>query len=185
MNNFIHRAYLSDASVCDELIQLFTLSTNKTPGYTASGVDKNIKASTDLPFHAKEIQYSPTLKKYFLMLQEVCNQYVELYPVCNHYTAWQVEKFNIQHYSPSEAYHAWHCERGSSQHAVTRRHLVWMTYLNDVQDAGGTEFLHQKEVVQPRKGLTLIWPVDWTYTHRGIPSPTEHKYIITGWYDYV
>jgi hypothetical protein len=60
-----------------------------------------------------------------------------------------------------------------------------MTYLNDVHDAGGTEFFHQKLTVLPRKGLTLIWPADWTHTHRGIVSPTEEKYVITGWFDFV
>jgi hypothetical protein len=41
-----------------------------------------------------------------------------------------------------------------------------MTYLNDVDDGGGTEFFHQRLVVQPRKGLTLVWPADWTFMHR-------------------
>ena len=56
-----------------------------------------------------------------------------------------------------------------------------MTYLNDVTDAGGTEFCHQNLIVQPKKGLTLIWPADWTFTHRGVPSPTQEKIITTGW----
>ena len=37
--------------------------------------------------------------------------------------------------------------------------------------------------VQPRKGLTVIWPADWTHTHRGVPSPSQDKYIATGWYN--
>jgi len=56
--------------------------------------------------------------------------------------------------------------------------------LNDVSNAGETEFLHQELKVKPEKGLTLIWPCDWTYTHRGVPSPTEDKYIITGWFSF-
>jgi len=39
--------------------------------------------------------------------------------------------------------------------------------------------------VKPEKGLTLIWPADWTFTHRGIPSMSETKYIVTGWYNYI
>jgi hypothetical protein len=35
--------------------------------------------------------------------------------------------------------------------------------------------------VSPKKGLTLIWPADWTFTHRGVPSPTQEKIITTGW----
>ena len=38
--------------------------------------------------------------------------------------------------------------------------------------------------IKPKKGLTVLWPTDWTYTHRGIASPSQLKYIITGWYSY-
>ena len=64
------------------------------------------------------------------------------------------------------------------------RHLVWMTYLNDVEEGGETEFYYQKLKVKPRKGLTLIWPVDWTHTHRGIVAPKEEKMILTGWFSF-
>ena len=60
-----------------------------------------------------------------------------------------------------------------------------MTYLNDINDQGETEFIHQKMKVKPRKGLTLIWGADWTFLHKGLASPSETKYITTGWYEYV
>jgi hypothetical protein len=59
-----------------------------------------------------------------------------------------------------------------------------MTYLNNIKKGGETEFFYQNLKVKPEKGLTLIWPADWTFTHRGIPSPKEIKYITTGWYSY-
>jgi hypothetical protein len=59
-----------------------------------------------------------------------------------------------------------------------------MTYLNDLTDGGETEFHYQQVKVKPEKGLTLIWPADWTHTHRGIPSETQEKYIVTGWLNY-
>ena len=58
--------------------------------------------------------------------------------------------------------------------------LVWMVYLNDVED-GGTEFMYQKLKIPARKGLFLMWPSDFTHTHRGIISQTKEKYILTGW----
>ena len=59
-----------------------------------------------------------------------------------------------------------------------------MTYLNDVDD-GGTEFMHQNIITPAVKGLTLIWPADWTHAHRGVISKTKEKYIITGWFSYL
>ena len=96
---------------------------------------------------------------------------------------WQItENINIQKYKPSQAYHSWHKERGSIR--TCTRHLVFMTYLNDIKDGGETEFYYQKLKVKPEKGLTLIWGSDWTFTHRGLPAINEDKYIITGWYNY-
>ena len=59
-----------------------------------------------------------------------------------------------------------------------------MTYLNDIKKGGETEFYYQKLKIKPETGLTLLWGCDWTFTHRGITSPTETKYIATGWYSY-
>jgi hypothetical protein len=59
-----------------------------------------------------------------------------------------------------------------------------MTYLNTVTDNGGTEFLNQQLIINAEKGKTVIWPADWTHTHRGVVSATQDKYIITGWFNY-
>ena len=59
-----------------------------------------------------------------------------------------------------------------------------MTYLNDVKD-GGTEFKFQKITTEAKKGLTLLWPSDFTHTHRGQITHNSEKYIVTGWLSYV
>ena len=38
--------------------------------------------------------------------------------------------------------------------------------------------------IKANKGLTLLWPTDFTHTHRGIISQHE-KYIITGWFHHL
>ena len=104
----------------------------------------------------------------------------------DNYAPWGIkEGFNIQHYKPNEGYFSWHTERTSTISENCNRHLVFMAYLNDVDNQGETEFYHQKLKVKPRKGLTLIWPADWTHTHRVITSPIQEKYIITGWLSYI
>ena len=34
------------------------------------------------------------------------------------------------------------------------------------------------------EGKILIWPSEWMHLHRGIPSPTQTKYILTGWFSF-
>jgi prolyl 4-hydroxylase len=119
-------------------------------------------------------------------LNLVTEQYKKKYPYCDSCSPWKIiEDINVQYYKPNAGFYAWHTERGSPSGINASRHLVFMTYLNDVTDGGETEFFHQKLKVKPEKGLTLIWPVDWTFTHRGIPSPSEEKYITTGWFNFV
>ena len=55
----------------------------------------------------------------------------------------------------------------------------------DVDDGGETEFHWQQLKVKPVKGKTVIWPTDFTHLHRGIVSPTEDKYIATGWFNFL
>jgi prolyl 4-hydroxylase len=188
MNNFIGQWVIDDISICDEIINYHKNSNKKHKG-SILDIDSgkiqenpNIKISTDVDFD----KTSDIAKKYFNELQKVINKYIEQYKYCNEYGAWDiVEGVNIQHYKPNEGYFSFHTERISNKSPVNNRHLVFMTYLNDVDDGGETEFYYQEIKTKPKKGLTVIFPADWTHTHRGITSPIQEKYIITGWLSYI
>lgn len=185
--NFIGGWYLDDTSICDELIAFFKTSQHKSPGHiggAVSHVDLDVKESTDLSLENAPIEL---FKKYATdNLQLVANAYVEKYTCADAFSPWRIVEWpNIQYYPPGGGFKSWHTERSGCMHPSSARHLVFMTYLNDVSDAGETEFYHQKVKVKPEKGLTLIWGADWTFTHRGIPSTTQEKYIATGWYSFV
>lgn len=184
-NSFIGAWYLPEGDVCDELIGYFNSSGNKVVGEVGAGrVDKDAKDSVDLRIGAESFS-EPAVFRYLKNLTAVCHQYVEKYRASAALDGWGIaENVSIQHYEPGGGYKGWHCERWGKDMPFAARHLVFMTYLCDVSDAGGTEFLYQRLTVQPRKGLTLIWPADWTHFHRGVVSPTEHKYIVTGWFSF-
>ena len=77
----------------------------------------------------------------------------------------------------------WHCENDFKSFNYDRC-LVFMTYLNDVED-GGTSFKYQNINMPAKKGLTVLWPAYWTHTHKGVISFTKEKYIATGWLNYI
>ena len=62
-----------------------------------------------------------------------------------------------------------------------------MEFLNTNKkvDIRGIEISKNKVQKCIEKGLTVIWPADWTFTHRGIKAKKEHKYIITGWINFI
>jgi hypothetical protein len=183
MSNFILKDKLKNLNLCDKLIEYHKASPYKQPGASTYGTKDKISTDIGIDYN----QYSrPVVNQYLQELQEILEKYIKKYPMSNYYAPFQIqENINIQHYKPGEGYPTWHTERGNKEEPNGSRHLVFMTYLNDVDDGGGTEFYHQKLTVQAKKGLTLIWPSDWTYTHRGVVSPTQEKYIITGWYSFV
>lgn len=177
--DFIFYQHISNPSLCDSIIDFHKNSTNKTEGQVLGGVDKRIKDSIDVALEGN------LLSLYLQELQVVCDSYSEKFIFCNHYSPWRViDAVNIQHYKPSGGFKVWHCERTNPEFLCATRHLVFMTYLNDVNDGGETEWFYQKVKVKPKKGLTVIWPCDWTHTHRGLVSETQDKYIVTGWFNY-
>ena len=186
MVNFIEKYFISDLSLCDELIEYHKNSNFKSKGRITSkdgkgNIDPSKKDSTDVLLEDKELKI-----KLSKVLQESLNKYIEEYKFCNKYASFGIaEGVNVQHYLPNEGYHEWHCERTNANYPSTTRHLVFMMYLNDVDDGGETEFYYQKIKIKPQKGKMIIWAADWTHTHRGITSPTQEKYIITGWFNYL
>ena len=178
--NFIEE-YFINPSLCDELVKYFeSYSTPKLPGLSNDGVYINIKESTDTSL------CEPLRSVYLIELQNCVEKYKQKYQMCDRaFDSWSViENINIQKYNPGQWYKKWHCERDSPKSHNLRRILVFMTYLNTVDDEGETEFLYQNMKVKPEKGKTLIWPAEWTHTHKGIPSRTETKYIVTGWFSF-
>ena len=74
-----------------------------------------------------------------------------------------VPGFNIQKYSRGDHFAALHSERTSLD--TLHRIFAWMTYLNDVDDGGQTNFNHYGIKIRPETGKTLIWPAEWTHAH--------------------
>jgi hypothetical protein len=181
LNNFIGGWYLENTSICDKLIDYFNdPSTIKNQGMlNGYEVDTTIKKSIDAVLDVNHFHL------YMKELQLCLQQYIAKYPACNWYNGFNVKSHvNIQYYKPKDAFYGWHTERNGSIEPISSRHLAFMTYLNDVTDGGETEWIHQNVKIKPEKGLTLIWPTDWTFTHRGIPSKTQEKYIVSGWYNF-
>ena len=179
LDNFIGGWYI-DPKICDGLIDYYEKSPTKYLGcVNAQEVNIKTKKSTEVNLEIN----SEMRKNYLDAVQEVLQEYIKKYPYSNAYSRFTItQNVQIQHYKPTEGFYEYHTERTNAKNGASR-HLVFMTYLNDVSN-GGTEFFHQKLITPAEKSLTLIWPVDWTFTHRGVISPDQEKYITTGWYDF-
>ena len=187
--NFVAGWFLDDTSVCNRIID-FHKQADTGPGVV--GVPGVVGHPDKIFVNSKHKDsedctlLGPVLGHYGIALQKVIDEYIKKFPYSNFYESWRcIEPITIQYYKPGAGYHGIHTERTSRHPPMSTRHLVFMTYLNTVTEGGETEFLHQGIKIQPKAGLTLIWPPDWTYTHKGIVSHTQEKYIVTGWFNFV
>jgi hypothetical protein len=179
--------YQIDKKLCKKLIKYHNKNSEyKEKGFAYSPktkstiIDKNIKDSIDVTFY--NMSNDKNIKSYFSELSKCVRHYTDKFNIG------PVKTYNsnlIQYYPPGGGFKIWHNERSigySNGNFIAQRGLVYMTYLNNVTDKGETEFLYQRLKIKPEIGKTLIWPTDFTHTHRGIPSPTQEKYIVTGWF---
>ena len=185
--SFINGCYIP-ISICDKLIKYF----DENPERQAKGniysnfnnTDSNleIKDSLDISFAATTNEEDARILSEYIQYLQLCDrEYEHKYSQIQHMSYGLVENIQIQKYEPNQGFKTWHCERSGIRQQT--RCLAFMTYLNDVTD-GGTEFMYQKLTSPAKKGLTMIWPSDWTHVHKGQISKQHTKYIITGWLNY-
>ena len=189
--NFIYQKKKALSKLyCDELIEYFEEQIKK--GNICSGqvsedskpkVSRAHKNSIDYDF----VMHLPT-DPLHTTLETILNQNILEYGK-RHTFLTKIDPYkiypnaNLQKYNPTGGYFTEHCEYGMNK-LSRNRVLAWMFYLNDVTDKGGTRFPQQNITLKARAGDLYIWPSYFTHSHHGVASPTQVKYIATGWIDF-
>ena len=168
--------------ICDELITIF--KNNKrlqkageigAVGRPSPKVDLKVKECLELSIEPS--CNDPSFIQYLNHLKNVLSLYTQKYPEIRNLDKFGLTECpNIQYYKRGQGFKVWHFERCLQ----SNRCLVFMTFLNDVPK-GGTHFKYQDLTTPAEKGLTLIWPTDFSHTHKGQITDKHEKYIITGW----
>lgn len=65
---------------------------------------------------------------------------------------------------------------------VCNRYLVFLWYLNDVEEGGETEFVDLGRRVEARAGRLLMFPPYWMFQHAGLPPRSNDKYILSTYF---
>lgn len=94
---------------------------------------------------------------------------------------------NIQKYDQGKGnYGYWHSEifPQAGENNALHRVLLFIIYLNDVEEGGETDFFYQEKSVRPKAGSMVIAPCGFTHTHRGNIPISNDKYILTSWVQY-
>ncbi|KZR60612.1 2OG-Fe(II) oxygenase [Prochlorococcus sp. MIT 1303] len=183
--HFIGSWAIEPLSLCNNIIHYFEHSKSKqVQGSTGLGkANLARKNSDDITILPREISApgNEIFKEYLNALHKCYVDYLIQWPFLKEAAPkLDIGAFNIQRYEKGQHFKKIHTERSLRN---MERELVFMTYLNSVKEGGSTCFSHYELEVQPKKGLTLIWPAHWTHAHKGNIVKEGQKYIITGWMD--
>ena len=184
MNDFIEQYDIEQKHICDNLIKYFWERQDEhgngvvASTVESSGVDKEVKDTTDLSLSVSRVQMneveSNLFYPIFYALMSGLEMYFQKYPVLES-TSYEIsENFNLQHYKKGQHFKKTHFESAAFQHR--RRMLVWMVYLNDVENGGETCFPYLGAKFQPQKGKLLLWPAEFTHAHFGDIVEDEKVY---------
>ena len=184
--HFIGSWNIKNDNLCKEIIKFFDENKGlQKKGTTALGTNYTNKKTTDISINPNELKND----KY-----KCFNSYIdELYKCFIDYQLqWpflksmvknvDIGSFNVQKYSKGDHFSQIHTERASLK--SSNRLFAWMTYLDNVEDGGTTNFLHYGIKIKPEIGKTLIWPAEWTHAHSGEILGNGEKHIITGWMNF-
>ena len=181
--NFIGSWKIENKKICEKIIDFFENNPKlQEQGQTSRGVDEKIKKTTDITIHPKDLEKKEydIFNHYFKHLNECFNDYKEQYLFLKTFVKKiHIGPFNIQKYLSGDHFSNLHSER--TDMSTLHRLFAWMTYLNDVEDGGTTDFDYYDLKIKPECGKTLIWPAEWTHAHKGSILKSGKKYIITGW----
>tara|TARA_R110000787_G_scaffold273272_2_gene380934 strand:+ start:302 stop:907 length:606 start_codon:yes stop_codon:yes gene_type:complete len=186
LNNHIgiYDGYIPDVE-CDKVINFFEKENALNKAYDRlqsenSNLNKKNDKAVTLNEHVETWfdEFKPLLVNFDMALRH----YQDTTGVLDAYgiEGLKYTHLKIQKTLPTQGYHVWHLEHGCGMNN-SQRALVFTIYLNDVEEGGETEFLHQSIRAKPVKGRCVIWPAAFPYVHRGNSPLKGEKYIMTSW----
>ena len=185
MDHFIYEEEgCLDESLCKTMIEMFEKEPGKERGMIGSGVDLNVKRSTDLCLGSKTLgdwepildkvkkcilcslfNYEKHIKDNGLDRDDLVGSIIKM--GCS--VLPQIQRTDVG------GFYRWHHD------SVGNRAFTYIIYLNEVEEGcgGTTDFSIGKRVI-PKTGKILIFPANITYLHRGKLLEKGIKYILTG-----
>jgi hypothetical protein len=172
--------------LCNEIIELFEKEDNKYPGITMSGINKNIKDTTDFIIPKNNEKWKKIELFLYRELSSKLNKYLKKnqkqeygieYNIFNNKKL-HTRAFMIQKYDKQKGKYIYHDD--FALECDSARMITFLWYLNTVDEGGHTLFWDNFKV-QPKEGKLIFFPSFWCYPHRGMVPISSNKYIITGW----
>lgn len=173
---------------CKHLIEKFEADDRSYPGGAGGKFNPLVKLTTDLTISTladwKEEDsiinsaLSDALVKYSQHVSQ--NNGSVIFVDSYHYSdaGYKIQKYSLHSEFELSGFYDWHSDFCIDSQGV--RLLVFMWYLNDVEEGGETEFCSGLKI-KPKTGTVVIFPASWYIMHRGNKPISNNKIICNGW----
>lgn len=176
-----------DSDVCREIIHRFENDErNQFEGVVGNEQGEigpgESKSCTELSISGNH-HWSDIDKVLFDAITPVLHEQVEKYPGFGVGDGYEDEGYRIKRYLPNgQDKFTPHVDVNGCHSA--HRQMVFMWYLNDVEEGGETFFPYHGFGVQPREGRLVTFPPFWTHYHEGRMPISNTKYAVLGWFTF-
>jgi len=142
------------------------------------GTQQNARTNLNIGVtHHAQNQKNVTMQnihnQYYMLLLAATQSYVNQF---NIHEALYHEGYNILKYSDGQQYSA-HYDGGTD----TSRAISALIYLNDDFEGGETEFINFDLKIKPQKGMLILFPSNFAYSHVAHPVTSGTKYALVTW----
>jgi len=164
-----------------QMIEIFEAAMNTEPATAHESIPSRPDVMTRNDFYhildVFEPKWAGLINEY---LNKALQEYSDTFPILRDENIYSIKQ-KMQKTPVGGGFHRWHCDNLGP--TTSRRILVWMIYLNTVDEGGETEFLYQSKRIKPEEGKIVLAAADFLHTHRGNPPISNDKYIITGFFN--
>ena len=182
-NHFIGAWQLDDVELCNEIVNFFNQDNNNHRHISLLEKTKSNEKSDfiRLTISSKRIKDEnlEIIEKYIENLMISYQEFINDWDFFQNFDRIYLGDISIDKFLLSGHHKNYHCDRDSIDNS--HKMLSWITFLNDTDENEGIlNFKYLNINIKPTKGLTLIWPSDWTHTYNESEIKNNEKYVIRG-----
>jgi len=165
---------------CKKIIELFETSKDQIQAFNTGR-----KEYSEIDIDKFETPWSETKEKFISMMKTHMNKFMkdvkiqinDFPPIID------MENIRIKKYLPNDK-DEFKIHVDVLRSLLSKRFLVYILYLNDVEEGGETHLPKLNIKVKPKEGRLLMFPPFWTHPHAGLKPIKGTKYVIMSYLHY-
>ena len=165
---------------CKKIIELFETNKDQIQAFNTGR-----KEYSEIDIDKFETPWSETKEKFISMMKTYMNKFMkdvkiqinDFPPIID------MENIRIKKYLPNDK-DEFKTHVDVLRALIAKRFLVYILYLNDVEEGGETHLPKLNIKVKPKEGRLLMFPPFWTHPHAGLKPIKGTKYIIMSYLHY-